>query len=110
MDMHVGEFWRLDGPGQLRLIVQPLIAIRLGLRDGRLDARANLAPYLSRILSADRRVAALAGGLRPIAVPVTVAVVVDTLVQYLVRGSIGPVEALIVGIILVARRTSSPED
>jgi hypothetical protein len=102
MDLNFGEFWRLDGPGQLRLIIQPLIAIVLGVRDGRLDALAGLAPYGARVLASDRRVGVLGHGLRAIAVPVTVAVAIDAIVQYLVRGSVGPVEALIVGIILVA--------
>ena len=102
MELHFGEFWRLDGPGQLRLVVQPLIAILLGLRDGRLDALAGLAPYVARIFSADRPGDALGHGLRAIAVPVTVAVAIDAIVQYLVRGSVGPVEALLVGIVLVA--------
>ena len=37
---------RLSGAGRLRFLIQPAIAILLGVRDGRGDARAGRAPYL----------------------------------------------------------------
>jgi hypothetical protein len=102
MEPYFGDFWRLDGPGQLRLIVQPLIAIFLGLRSARQDVMMGLAPYISRIVTTGRRVDALRHGLRVIAVSITLAVSVDSIVQYSVWGRVGLVAALIVGIILVA--------
>src|SRR5215471_14301718 len=101
MEPYFGDFWRLDGPGHLRLIVQPLIAIFLGVRSGRQDLGMGLAPYISRIVIAGRRSDALKHGLRVIAISITLAVSTDSVVQYSVWGRVGLVDALIVGMILV---------
>jgi hypothetical protein len=37
---------RLSGPGRFRFVLQPLVAILLGARDGKKDARAGEAPFL----------------------------------------------------------------
>ncbi len=37
---------RLSGPGRLRFIMQPIVAILLGTRDGVKDARAGSRPFL----------------------------------------------------------------
>lgn len=42
---------RFDGPLHFRLIVQPLIAILLAVRDGSRDARAGRSPYAWTILT-----------------------------------------------------------
>src|SRR4029453_17903039 len=36
---------RLSGPGRLRFILQPIVAIFLGARDGVKDARAGIPPF-----------------------------------------------------------------
>ena len=41
---------RLTGPGRLRFLLQPLVAIVLGLRGGLSDARAGRPPYLFGLL------------------------------------------------------------
>jgi len=38
---------RLTGPGRLRFVFQPIMAILLGLRGGLADARAGRPPYLT---------------------------------------------------------------
>src|SRR6516162_8142697 len=40
---------RLSGPGRLRFIFQPTVAVLLGVRDGVRDARMGLAPFLSAL-------------------------------------------------------------
>ena len=47
---------RLHGPGRLRFILQPLVAIVLGMRDGIKDVRADRPPFLRNLLfhSTDR--------------------------------------------------------
>jgi len=37
---------RLSGPGKLRFIIQPTVAILLGVRDGTKDASAGMPPFL----------------------------------------------------------------
>lgn len=44
---------RLTGPG--RFLLQPLMAIALGIRGGVADARASRAPYLMRLLTERER-------------------------------------------------------
>ncbi len=42
---------RLTGPGRLRFILQPAMAVLLGLRGGLADARAGRPPYLEDVLT-----------------------------------------------------------
>jgi hypothetical protein len=74
------------GPGNLRFFVQPAIALLLGLRDGRNDARAGRPPYFLTVLrSAGRRLDRLREGLRAIVVPLSVAFALDLVLQYVIR-------------------------
>src|SRR5262249_32084810 len=41
---------RLTGPGRFRFVLQPAVAILLGIRDGLGDSRANRPPYLYGVL------------------------------------------------------------
>jgi hypothetical protein len=101
LDPGFGDFWRLDGPGYLRLILQPLTAILLGIRDGHLDAKSGLLPLHSRLFSAGHGSRALRAGLTAIVIPLSLSVVTDGVVQYLVHDFVHPVAALVVGILLV---------
>lgn len=94
---------RLSGPGTLRLVLQPLVAILLGMRDGRRDARAGRPPYLWAIFfhKGERRESAKHGALA-IAKPFVVAIVVDAVLSYVTMGAIYPGETLTVGCLLVA--------
>jgi len=76
----------LRGPGHLRFIIQPLIAIVLALRDGRLDAALGRPPYGVSLFTQPRagRRASLRHGLRAIAVPLCLAVAASLLFQFLV--------------------------
>ena len=40
----------ISGPGNLRFVVQPLIAILLAIRDGRNDAKAGTPAYLNELV------------------------------------------------------------
>jgi hypothetical protein len=47
----VPDMWaRLHGPGRLRFIFQPTVAIILGASDGVKDARLRLPPFLSALI------------------------------------------------------------
>jgi hypothetical protein len=94
---------RLDGPGALRFVLQPLVATLLGVRDGHRDAGENRPPYLSRcVFDAARRKESLRDGVATIGKPFVIAIVVDAVLSYFVLGAIYPVSTLFVGIVLVA--------
>ena len=42
---------RLNGPGRFRFVLQPAVAIFLGIRAGIADSRAGRLPYLFHLLS-----------------------------------------------------------
>src|SRR6478672_6789216 len=85
--------WRLDAPFRFRFIIQPLIAILLGLRDGRLDARAGLVPYLFSLLSSPaNREANLKQAFAAIWKPLVIAVILDSIVQISFLDSFHPLQ------------------
>ena len=75
----------LTGPGNLRFVVQPLIAILLAIRDGRNDAKAGTPAYLSELVSGSGpRGATLKGGIKAILMPFSVAVILDSILQIVI--------------------------
>ncbi|HEX7117710.1 MAG TPA: hypothetical protein VF212_02925 [Longimicrobiales bacterium] len=93
----------LGGPGRLRFIVQPLLAVALGIRDGRLDAAAGRPAYVFAVLFVtERRREALASGLKTLARPLFVAVLIDMVVQFLIFRSVRVWHAVLVGTALIA--------
>lgn len=94
---------RLDGPGAFRFVLQPLVAMLLGVRDGRRDTRAHRPPYLSCCVGdAARRKASVKDGVATIGKPFVIALVVDAVLSLVILGAIYPVSTLFVGIVLVA--------
>jgi hypothetical protein len=97
----LGAMW--DGPGRLRFLAQPLIAIALGIRDGRRDAAAGRPPYVVGVLFVRAtRHDELMSGLRTLAKPLVVAVLLDALLQYVILRSVRLWHALLAGTILIA--------
>jgi hypothetical protein len=97
-----GIYRVLGGAGQLRLIIQPLVAIFLGARLGVADARTGKEPFLLRLVLTKRRhekIAKLA--LFDAIVPFCIAIVFDTILQYYTLHTVRPVAALVVGTFLV---------
>jgi hypothetical protein len=94
---------RLSGPGVFRFVLQPLVAVFLGIRDGVADAKAGRPPYLWGLLfhQTERR-AMLHHGAGAIVKPLVVAIVVDAVLSYVTMGAIYPGQTLLVGIFLVA--------
>jgi hypothetical protein len=94
--------WRLDAPFHMRVIVQPLVALLLGLRDGRLDAKAGTPPYLYDLIFAPaHRRPRLRRGLASLAKPLAVGVILDVIVQFTYLDSVSLPGALLVGGLLV---------
>jgi hypothetical protein len=101
------HFWadlgfRFHGPGGFRFIVQPIGAIILGIRDGKLDAAAGTPPYLYDLLFVpEDRAASVRSGLSRLTIPIIVAIVLDAVFQYIIINTVRPVAAIVVGIFLM---------
>lgn len=91
-----------EGPARLRFILQPLVAILLGLRDGRLDALAGRRPFVLGLFEPGAAWPRAVEALSQIALPLALAVALDAIVQWLVLKAVRPLEALLVGAALVA--------
>jgi hypothetical protein len=111
--MHELGFWEslthdLTGHGmfggsfQLRLILQPLAAIVLGLRIGIRDAKRGDAPFLQALARGKgERGDLLAKAARDAIIPLLVAFIIDSILQHMINGRIRPLEAVFVGALLV---------
>jgi hypothetical protein len=100
----------LSGPGmfggkfQIRLILQPIAAIVLGLRAGIADAKAGRPPFIKELVFAhehSNRRAMLKDALRAAILPLVLAFVIDSILQHLINGRVRPLVALLVGGLLV---------
>jgi hypothetical protein len=98
----------LSGPGmfggrfQLRLILQPLAAILLGLRFGIRDAKAGKLPFFQDLAQKKcDRGALLKEAARDAIIPLTVALVLDSILQHMINGRVRPFAAVVVGGLLV---------
>ncbi len=93
---------RLSGPGRMRFIFQPIVAIWLGTRDGKKDFLAGLPPFLwSLAFHAGRRKALLSSAFGSIYDVVVFAIILDMVSQFLIFHNIHPGAALILGPVLI---------
>ena len=93
---------RFTGPGRLRFILQPLVAIVLGWRAGRTDAREGRPPYLyGLIMGGVDRKELLRSGLASIRNLIAVGIVLDAVAQLLIYGQVHPGAALVIGPVLI---------
>lgn len=94
---------RLSGPGRLRFILQPIVAIILGVRSGVKDAHAGVPPFLwALILSRQHRRELFKNALVSTRNLVAMAILLDLIAQFLIFHEIRPVVALLVGPVLIA--------
>jgi len=94
---------RLSGPGRLRFILQPTMAVLVGVRDGVRDARIGSPPFLSALIyQRARRYDLLRSALTSLRDLVAIAVLLDVISQFLIFGEIHPGAALLLGPVLVA--------
>ncbi len=92
----------IAGPGTFRFVIQPILAILLGARDGRNDAKSGTPPFLYTMLfESGKRTATLKAGLRAVALPLIIAVALDSILQLYIFGVWRLQWALIVGLCLV---------
>jgi hypothetical protein len=92
----------LSGPGHLRFIIQPIVAILLGLKDARLDVKAGRAPFLLSLFRSKNRAQLAEQALKQIAVPLAVATSLDAVLQYVIFGRVKVLSAFLIGAVLIA--------
>lgn len=98
------DLWaRLSGPGRLRFILQPTVAVLLGMRDGKRDARLRCPPFLSGLIFRQiHRRDLWRSGFSSVRDLVAIAVILDLISQFLIFREIHPGAALILGPVLIA--------
>jgi hypothetical protein len=93
---------RLTGPGRLRFVLQPLVAIFLGVRSGIGDARAGKPAYLfGLVVGVVERKELLRSGFAAIRDLIAVGIVLDAVAQLLIYGQVHPGAALVIGPVLI---------
>ncbi len=92
----------IAGPGTFRFVIQPVLAILFGVRDGRNDAKSSTPPILYMLLlQPGTRREALKGVLKAIALPLTLAVAIDSILQIYIFGVWRLQWALVIGLGLI---------
>jgi hypothetical protein len=92
---------RPTGPFQFRFIMQPLVAVVLGIRAGMKDAKTHHTPYLQRLQNEpSERTALIRSGLKDVGRLFLIAVVLDCIYQVIEIRWIYPLQAVIVGFVL----------
>jgi hypothetical protein len=93
---------RFTGHGRLRFIMQPMLAILLGVRGGLADAKAGAPPYLfGLVFAAGRRRELLRSGAAAIGILLAMGIILDVVFQLVLYREVHPGAALVVGPILV---------
>jgi len=93
---------RLTGPGRFRFILQPAIAVILGIRSGLADARAGRPPYLYGVLfHRGLRRELVRSGFESMANLLLMGILLDSIFQWVLFGASYPGAALVVGPTLI---------
>ena len=101
-DFFADLFARLSGPGRMRFVLQPTVAIILGASGGVKDARAGLPPFIRTVvLDGAHRTRLLRNMFASIRDLVAIAILLDVVSQYLIFRDIHPGAALLLGPVLI---------
>jgi hypothetical protein len=93
---------RLAGPGRFRFVLQPLVAIVLGVVGGLADARAGRPPYLYALIARrDQRRELVKSGIETVLNLLLMGILLDAIFQWVILGSSHPGAALVVGPVLI---------
>ena len=103
MDWIIGRIVaRFTGPMGFRLIMQPLVMILFGIRDGLLDAKAGNPPIIRDLLfNPEGRRRDFQSALAALLKPIIFATILDMVAQQLIFKHIYPLRALFVGTVLM---------
>jgi hypothetical protein len=95
-------FARLSGPGRLRFVLQPTVAIVLGIRSGTKDAREGVPPFFWALaFHGKHRLELLRSSFISIRDLVAFAILLDLISQFLIFHNVRPGAALLVGPVLI---------
>lgn len=93
---------RLAGPGRLRFVFQPLMAILLGIRSARADIIEGRPPYLRALLfHVGHRSSLMKSSIESIATLLLAGILADSVFQWILFGISYPVVAVLVGPVLI---------
>jgi hypothetical protein len=94
----------VTGPGHMRFLLQPLVAVLIGAIEGRRDSHAGRAPFWQGAmdLRGIERAQRLLEGLRRVLVPMVVTVGLSLVFQFVNRKSVHLAPALVAALCLVA--------
>jgi hypothetical protein len=93
---------RLAGPGRFRFVLQPLMAIILGIMNGLADVRAGRPPYLYGLLfHRHLRKELVKSGYSAVANLLLMGILMDLIFQWIILGVAYPGAALVVGPVLI---------
>lgn len=97
---YLEQMW--GGPAQLRFLVQPLLAVLLGIRDGSHDAKEGRPPYIWALLrdAAGRR-GRLTEALKRLAIPMAVGIAMSLILQWVVRNRVHLATAALYGVLFI---------
>ncbi|HEX2957762.1 MAG TPA: hypothetical protein VHO70_13085 [Chitinispirillaceae bacterium] len=94
---------RITGPLGFRFILQPLVAILLGILDGIKDSRAGNTPFLEDFfIHPHKRMALLKSTSVVVIKPVIVGIVTDAIAQFLIFDTVHLLQAVVVGTLIIA--------
>jgi hypothetical protein len=94
---------RFTGPGRFRFILQPTLALLLGVRGGLADARGGNPPYLFGLLfHAGHRGELLRSGATAIRNLLAMGVILDVVFQLVIYREVHPGAAVLIGPILIS--------
>jgi hypothetical protein len=94
---------RLSGPGRVRFLIQPSMAIGLGARDGAKDARAGAGPFLFDLIHhSQNRGQLVRGAMASIGELIWIAILLDLISQILLFRDVYVAGALVLGPVLIA--------
>ncbi|MFA6292045.1 MAG: hypothetical protein WC637_09705 [Victivallales bacterium] len=93
---------RFTGSGNFRFILQPIVAIILGVCGGLADVKAGNPPYLwALVFHPKRRRELLISGLSHISNLLALGIILDVIFQFVLYKEVHPGAALVVGPILI---------
>ncbi|HWQ19007.1 MAG TPA: hypothetical protein VN455_04460 [Methanotrichaceae archaeon] len=93
---------RIAGPMSLRFVVQPLVGLLLGARDGVRDAKAGEPPFIfDLIVNRENRRIKLASLFTSLSKTIIIAVVLDLIAQYLIFDQVRITGAIAVAVIIL---------
>jgi len=96
-----GLLARIEGPFSFRLILQPLVAVFFGIRDGVKDAREKKSPYFWALFTEPEHRRDMVGhAWRSIGKVFIIAIFLDLAFQYVFFRDFRPIGALLAGVIL----------